>query len=49
MKPCLSVIEQKAAWSQQYIKQNERSHRARQHVGSLSGRTLLMSTATEGF
>jgi len=48
MKPCLSIIEHKAAWSQQHVKQNERSLRARQHIGIWSGRTLLMSTVTEG-
>lgn len=48
MKPCLSIIEQKAAWGQQNITQAERSPRARQHIGLLSGRILSMTTATEG-
>lgn len=48
MKPCLSITEQKAAGGQRNITEAERSPRAQQHIGILSGRTLPMSTATEG-
>lgn len=47
MKTCLSIRKQKAAQSQQQVKQNERFPMARQHTDSLSGRTLPMSTTTE--